>query len=87
MMGEIQRTARGYIQHTTKGPVEVVWREYNWQFVGSNQKRAKVVCPFCQTEVIAYTWSMSGSGKKCPKCGAIHRWVGKYSERRVKVSG
>lgn len=29
-------------------------------------------CPFCNTFVIIYVWSLSGGGKKCPnkKCGA-----------------
>ena len=31
-----------------------------------------VECPFCQTEVEAFIWSLAGSGKKCPKCGAVH---------------
>lgn len=26
-------------------------------------------CPFCATDVIAYLWSLCGSGKKCA-CGA-----------------
>jgi hypothetical protein len=28
-----------------------------------------IKCPFCQEEVLAYVWSLAGSGKKC-KCGA-----------------
>ncbi len=27
-------------------------------------------CPFCQTEVKAYTWSLAGGGKRC-SCGAL----------------
>lgn len=37
-------------------------------------------CPFCQQEVKAYLWSISGGGKRC-KCGALltrrgdaHHW-------------
>lgn len=30
-----------------------------------------IACPFCQSEVVAYIWSLAGGGKRCP-CGAIH---------------
>ena len=29
-----------------------------------------IKCPFCNSQIIAYTWSLSGVGKKCPDCGA-----------------
>lgn len=35
-----------------------------------------ITCPFCQTDVRAYVWSLAGSGKKCPGCGAIHTSFG-----------
>lgn len=28
-------------------------------------------CPFCGLDVIAYIWSLCGSGKRCD-CGALH---------------
>ena len=28
----------------------------------------KIMCPFCKTETVAYTWSLSGCGKKCDTC-------------------
>lgn len=31
-----------------------------------------VKCPFCQSISRAYWWSLSGSGKKCIGCGALH---------------
>lgn len=31
-----------------------------------------IVCPFCDTEVKAFVWSLAGSGKKCPSCKALH---------------
>ena len=34
------------------------------------RKLGKVDCPFCNTVVDCYLWSISGSGKKC-KCGAV----------------
>jgi hypothetical protein len=38
-------------------------------------KTVKIECPFCGTVVLAYVWSLAGSGKKCP-CGAIHGYMG-----------
>ena len=32
--------------------------------------RVAITCPFCGDEVIAYVWSLAGSGKKCD-CGAL----------------
>jgi len=31
-----------------------------------------IICPFCDEEFKAYWWSIAGTGKKCPKCGALH---------------
>jgi hypothetical protein len=31
--------------------------------------RVEIICPFCGDRVIAYLWSLCGSGKRCP-CGA-----------------
>lgn len=36
----------------------------------------QIECPFCATRFIAYVWSISGSGKKCPGCGAMHGSTG-----------
>jgi hypothetical protein len=31
-----------------------------------------VDCPFCDVKGLrVYAWSLAGSGKKCPKCGAL----------------
>lgn len=31
-----------------------------------------VDCPFCDVRGLrVYAWSLAGSGKKCPKCGAL----------------
>ena len=37
---------------------------------------ALIECPYCKTEVTAYIWSLHGTGKKCPECGAIHNGFG-----------
>lgn len=34
--------------------------------------RVHIECPFCFARFWAYVWSISGGGKKCPNCGAIH---------------
>ena len=31
-----------------------------------------ITCPFCGCECQAYIWSLSGGGKRCPKCRAYH---------------
>ena len=35
-----------------------------------------IECPFCETRFRAYWWSISGGGKKCPTCGALHNGSG-----------
>ena len=43
---------------------------YGLVSLGRGRKLGKVDCPFCNTAVDCYLWSISGSGKKC-KCGAV----------------
>lgn len=43
-----------------------------------------IECPFCQTVVRAYWWSLSGSGKKCTGCGALHGSSGMTSQPVTK---
>lgn len=32
-------------------------------------------CPFCnEKRILCYVWSLHGSGKKCPSCGALLTW-------------
>lgn len=38
-----------------------------WSEMGKT--RIEVKCPFCSAHMIAYLWSLAGSGKKC-SCGA-----------------
>lgn len=42
-----------------------------------------IECPFCQTNTTAYMWSLAGSGKKCPGCGAIHHWRGSITKKKL----
>lgn len=41
--------------------------------LSSGHGRVQVVyyCPACGVEVVAYAWSMAGSGKRCPSCGVV----------------
>lgn len=41
---------------------------YSAEFGRAN---CQIKCPFCQTVVTAYVWSLAGGGKKC-SCGALH---------------
>ena len=34
------------------------------------RRRSLVTCPFCYESFYAFHWSLAGSGKKCPDCGA-----------------
>ena len=38
-----------------------------------------IECPFCGRRVMAYIWSLAGSGKKC-ECGALHSNMGHSSK-------
>lgn len=29
-----------------------------------------IICPFCNSQTVAYIWSLSGGGKRCT-CGAL----------------
>ena len=43
----------------------------------------EVECPYCSEVFTAYVWSISGGGKKCPGCGAMHVRAGvAYQEDR-----
>lgn len=39
-------------------------------------------CPFCKRTVRAFSWSLAGSGKRCPGCGAIHGGQGTTMKKR-----
>ena len=30
----------------------------------------EIICPFCNSDIIAYAWSLTGVGKKCENCKA-----------------
>jgi hypothetical protein len=49
-------------------------REYEKYSYLSEMGRSSVLvdCPFCDVRGLrVYVWSLAGSGKKCPRCGAM----------------
>jgi len=42
----------------------------------------KIICPFCDHPVVVYIWSLAGSGKRCPECGAMHSNYGQSYRRK-----
>lgn len=51
-------------------------KQKSFEIVGKDSEHGRstidIECPFCGEVFIAYLWSLSGSGKKCPKCKAFH---------------
>ena len=52
-----------------------------WSEMGKT--RIEVICPFCEGRLIAYVWSLNGSGKKC-QCGAKMDGTGTFSKDMTK---
>jgi len=52
-----------------------------WQEHGKT--RVEVKCPFCQSRMTAYLWSLAGSGKKC-SCGAKMDSTGTFAKDMTK---
>jgi len=52
-----------------------------WSEMGKT--RIEVVCPFCKGHLIAYVWSLNGSGKKC-SCGAKMDGSGTFTKDMTK---
>lgn len=49
------------------------------------QKQIQIACPFCGAKVLAYVWSLCGSGKRCTgdDCGAIFGGFGDAYKRKA----
>ena len=62
------------------------WREHvKYEgFREHGKTTCEIVCPFCQTRVMAFVWSLAGGDKKCsdPKCGAVHGSFGQSRRRK-----
>ena len=59
-----------------------------WLQVGNatsenGKSRINIRCPFCGREVVAYKWSLAGSGKRCPQCKAIHHWFEGRTKKKI----
>lgn len=52
-----------------------------WSEMGKT--RIAVDCPFCGVELIAYLWSLAGSGKRC-QCGAKMDSTGTFEKDMTK---
>lgn len=50
------------------------------------RRKSLITCPFCYGPFYAYHWSLAGSGKKCPDCGALHTWMGAKAIPVIKGS-
>lgn len=58
----------------SKYPDEVERRKYSVHAEGLDRPSRRIIyfnCPFCETEVKAYVWSLCGGGKRCTSCNAI----------------
>ena len=47
------------------------WRSFS-VISEMGKRRIEVECPFCFATFWAYVWSLSGGGKRCPNCRAMH---------------
>lgn len=52
---------------------------YKRKWSETGKTRIAVDCPFCGAELIAYLWSLAGSGKKC-QCGAKMDHSGQFKK-------
>ena len=43
--------------------------------------RVEITCPFCGEPVLAFLWSLAGSGKRCP-CGALLTQTGAWRKAK-----
>ncbi len=52
------------------------WRSTGRVISEMGRRRIEIECPFCFATFWAFVWSLSGGGKKCTNCGAIHASFG-----------
>lgn len=59
---------------------------YIRKWVEMGRTRIEVVCPFCGCHLIAYVWSLAGSGKRCEnkKCRAMMDSSGTFTRDVTK---
>lgn len=77
------RAARGgYAAETNSPTLELEPHTYEVISRRPGRVRVEITCPFCGAIVTAYRWSLGGSGKLCPGCGAKHTLAGTYRRPR-----
>lgn len=45
-------------------------RDCNYYSKPDGRSFYDITCPFCNSQIRAYAWSLSSVGKKCPNCKA-----------------
>jgi len=63
---------------------EIRDNEYYVNSVGHGTSTVMITCPFCKAKTEAYIWSLSGSGKRCCGCGAVHGVGQTISKNKVE---
>jgi hypothetical protein len=48
------------------------WRHLGRVISEMGRRRIEIECPFCFEQFWAFVWSLSGGGKRCPNCRAMH---------------
>src|SRR5688572_26090181 len=50
-----------------------------WQLINTTtemgRSRYEIMCPWCGYTFTAFLWSLAGSGKRCPYCKSLHKWL------------
>ncbi len=77
-MKKIQKT-----KHLAPSTVNFVEYKRTSTFSAVGRSYCYITCPFCNTEVKAYIWSLSGCGKRCPGCGALHGSLGTMQDKKA----
>lgn len=59
-------------------------REHKAHSYSSRHGRSSIIikCPWCGDEVVAYVWSLAGSGKRCCTCKDVIHYMCISAKRR-----
>ena len=79
--GELYDAITNELRHSTADRRSRAFKRYN--YCGEHGRSSFLVdCPFCDMKGLrVYAWSLAGSGKKCPKCGAIFTQFGAHPKK------
>lgn len=66
----LKASRKGAVNYSDNAARE--WRTIGAPVSEMGRRRIKIECPFCLSRFWAFVWSLSGGGKKCPNCGAMH---------------